>query len=245
MQPLRVTLRLGEPIARGTFPLLLDGLLAWAVVDNELSMATDVNDTRLVSSLATGLPLETAVVGGHEVWCASAWMPVGRVGPTCEIDPNSYSGISQQRILTRKSDLVDFSAAVASGLVRIRTIDKDKIGPNAYVLDTSRGLFKNYHLSYTLKSVDALEAWCIGDPHLIEEYLRDIEFVGPKRRLGHGMVTSIEVVPDERAVDLWRLRPLPERSDDIECVAVRMPARSPYWVPENAVHQEAPTAIFW
>lgn len=248
MQPLRVTVRLGTPIARGAYPMLLDGLLAYAVVENEMSMADDENDPRLLSELAKALPFKKTAIGGHDIWCASAWMPVGRVDAAGKLCEDSVSGATEPRLLTRKSDVHAIAMHIESGLIHAKGIDPNNIAPKAGVLDTARGLFKNTSMTYGLKAVWALEAWCIGDRDLIEQYLATIEFIGAKRRLGHGRVESWDVSLDDRAEALWRLRPLPrDTTADSKTSGVPMPLPlcSPYWAPQNAVMQVAPAAIFW
>lgn len=251
MEPLRVTFHLAEPLGKGAFPTLLDGIVAYCCVEDQLAMLDDFEDTRSIHELAAHLPFAHQQISGHDVWCASALLPVGRVRGVRHIDYTSTTGPSQLRQITRKSDLYDYAKAIDQGLVRARGIEPGKVGPNALVFDTSRGLFKNLLMTYQLKFVSTLEAWCIGDRDALAGYLSGLDYIGPKRRLGHGRVSRIDVDSDPRASELWKLRPLPveriQRTDDETDthVEVDAPVQAPYWQHGKSVRQRAPAAIFW
>lgn len=253
MRPLRIELHFAEPIGTGGFQPLADGLLAWCATEEALAWA-EPDDPRSIRELANDLPLERAPVDGGFVWKASAWMPVGRVGAQERIDLGAPSGPTQMRMLTRKSDVCEIARLTGDGVIVARGFDRERPAPYALALDTARGLLKNTLITYPLKSVAAIEAWCIGEQDVIETLLSShVDFFGAKRRLGHGRVRQIVVTPDERASRLWRLRPLPEElvacepeaPACIERARVMMPLRSPYWDRASFSSQWAPVGMFW
>jgi CRISPR type IV-associated protein Csf3 len=248
MSPLRVELHLSEPLVRGTFPQLLDALLAYCVTQEGLALAEE-DDPRPLRALARDLPLASVSGGDGRVWCASAFVPKGRVRADGTVDQLSYSGQTQCRRLTRRSDLAEFSAALERGLVKQPRFDRKRIRPFQGRLNTAGGLFKNSLLTYALKDVSCLEAWCVGDARRVRDLLERIEYVGMRRGLGHGRVRRAEVVPDARADILWQLRPLPadlaKRSAFPERFEVTMPPAAPYWCTSGAIAQKLPVESLW
>lgn len=252
MRPLRVEIHLVEPIVPGSFPRLLDGLLAHCAVEDALMLADDETDTRPLRELGDELPLAQVEGCDAKVWKASALMPIGRITDTGDVDPYSVSGPTQLRMLNRRSDVFEIARLTGLGFLPARGLDLKKPQHGALKLDTGRSLLKEAHITYSLKHVHAVEAWCIGDPDHIEALLNHVEFLGAKRRLGHGKVRRISVVDDPRAEQLWALRPipldaisLPEPSACRDKAAFRLPPRAPYWDSGNAIDQLVPAAIFW
>ena len=252
MKPLRVEIHLIEPIVPGAFPRLFDGLLADCAVEDALMLSDDENDPRLLRDLGDELPLAQVEGCKENIWKASALMPIGRITPECGIDPYSVSGPTQLRMMNRRSDVFEIARLTGLGFLPSKGLDLKNPQHGALQLNTSAGLLKEVYITYPLKLVHALEAWCIGDPDHIEALLAHVEFLGAKRRLGHGRVRTIKVVEDERATQLWALRPLP-----IECgtstiasacqdrAPFRVPPRAPYWDAKFAIEQHVPAAIFW
>lgn len=261
MKPLRVTIKLRSPLGENSLPRLLDGLLAWCATEdflgNMMDDDCDMDESMHVSELSENLPLASIQSAHGPVWMSSVWMPVGRVkeleSGNISLDKNSYAGYHDQRMFTRKSDVFEIARLIGNGFIRVRGYDVKNPKPYEQQVNTGSGLFKGYKLSYALRSVTAIEAWCIGDQDHIQALLDShVEFIGAKRRLGHGAVSEISVVEDDRAQTLWRLRPLPSdiRSDfDIPVLAdqveIDSPLRAPYWAREDAIRQLAPASIFW
>lgn len=252
MKPLRVTIKLAEPIAASTFPRLLDGLLAHCAVEDALTFCDDENDQRPLRELGDELPLQRVEGCAEKVWKASAFMPVGRITDDCSVDHFSVTGHTQIRKLIRRSDVHEIARLTGLGFIPARGFDPDKPKHGAIQLDTARGLLKESAITYALKHVHAIEAWCIGEQDHIEALLTHVEFLGAKRRLGHGKVQSIEVVEDERANRLWELRPLPMDAKTssaapacLDRIPAFLPPRAPYWDRKFAVEQGVPSAMFW
>lgn len=255
MKPLRVQITLDAPVASGAFPRLLDGLLAWCATQDALTLANDEDDPRPLRELGNDLPLERVPVSGGGLWKASAWMPVGRVLGDGQLDPLSVSGATQSRKLVRRSDVDEIAYLMGEGFISSRGFKPHDHKPFAMQLSTDKGLLKNSLVTYSLKMVHAVEAWCIGDQDMIEMLLMHAEFIGAKRRLGHGKVRSTLVEEDERAAHLWALRPLPAEVLDkqpkpsmqacSERVPMDSPLCAPYWDSRYSVRQAAPLAMFW
>lgn len=251
MKPLRVEIHLVEPIVPSSFPRLLDGLLAHCAVEDALTYA-DESDTRALRELGDNLPLAQVDHCDVKVWKASGFMPIGRITAAGAVDPLSVSGPTHLRMMNRKSDVFEIARLTGLGFLPSRGIDLKNPQHGALKLDTGRSLLKESHITYPLKLVHAVEAWCIGDRDHIEALLAHVEFLGAKRRLGHGKVRCIRVVEDTRAEQLWALRPLPHGlarpSTAQPCQEVApflLPAHAPYWDSRNALEQLIPTALFW
>jgi CRISPR type IV-associated protein Csf3 len=238
---LRVELHLCSPVVAPRYPWLLDSLLAACAVEDALSEA-DPDDQRPLRELGEALPLSMTTVASERVWQASALVPRASESAHC---------FAQSRRMVRRTDEQSLSDALASGVVRTRGFDPADPKPYAYKLDTARGLLKNAATIYTLRRVDVLEAWCIGDAPAIEALLTTYaRQVGPIRRLGHGRVAEVRVVPDDRAHELWRLRPLPIEAESIGNgvdggIQLTMRPRPPYWSGEGAMPHSTPAAVFW
>jgi CRISPR type IV-associated protein Csf3 len=251
MKPLRVEIHLVEPIVPSSFPRLLDGLLAHCAVEDALSYADD-SDTRPVRELGENLPLAQLEGCDPKVWKASAFMPIGRITATGDVDHLSVTGATHLRMFNRKSDVFEIARLTGLGFLSSRGLDLNNPQHGALQLDTGRSLLKESHITYPLKMVHAVEAWCIGDQDHVEALLNHVEFLGAKRRLGHGKVRRISVAEDERADDLWALRPIPAsalpptRAHACQNRTLfRVPPRAPYWDLKNAVDQLVPNALFW
>jgi CRISPR type IV-associated protein Csf3 len=239
---LRVELHLCSPVVAPRYPWLLDSLLAACAVEDALADA-DPDDPRPLRELGEALPLAITTVAGEPIWQASALVPRASDSAQC---------FSQSRRMVRRTDETALSDALAQGVVRTRGFDPADPKPYAYKLDTARGLLKNAATIYTLRQVDVLEAWCIGDADAIEALLTNhARQVGPIRRLGHGRVAQVRVMPDDKAHDFWRLRPLPIEQGDASqggvdgTIQISMRPRPPYWSGEGAMPHSTPAAVFW
>lgn len=249
IQPLHVQIDLASPICIGPVAPSLDGVLAWAKTQDELQLC-DEDDPRHIRDLANHLPLDHVEVDAARVWKASFFIPKGRIRSDGTVDALAFTGHSQSRLATRKSDVVELSRLIADGFIPVRKLDPNNIAPFAHQLQTDGGLLKNYLFLYHLKNVSALEAWCVGDPTAIEDLLRShVDFLGANRRLGHGKVKNIVVREDQKALQLWRLRPLPKSAHDASSsgdrVVLSLPLRPPYWAQENKRLQCSAPAIFF
>lgn len=149
------------------------------------------------------LPLEWVSQGGERIWKASQMhlVPGGDV---------------QMRQRIRRTDY-------AEGVERFRAVGAGKI-PNH---TPGTGPFKDYQLLAPDQFFPRAEAWCIGDRERLTVLLESLRYVGKERKNGLGRVASIEIEPDQTALDGWCWRPLGEQRPGY--VPVAMPPSPPYW----------------
>lgn len=80
-------------------------------------------------------------------------------------------------------------------------------GPN--VVTQGTGPYKGYQLMARGLQVAVAVAWAVGDSQGIADLLGRVRNLGKLARLDMGRVGRIEVVPDEQAAELWRVRAMP------------------------------------
>lgn len=216
MKPLKLTWRLVSPIVVSAYPLHLDALVAFATAEEGKQQdlaAWDMNAT-------LELPFERAVKGGLECWKASALQAV---------EPGEHS----MRFWTRKSDPYDYAARLEAGQLDVKT----KIPLKSYGIkfDQVRGQFKQMYKWLPVRSVQHLQAWCIGDEDRINELLAPaagyITYLGPKTRMGYGRVAEFTCEVDVSARENWMKRVLPWHEEGF--VQVEAATQPPYWDIEN------------
>lgn len=199
MEPCRVTFRFANLVSVSDSPTHLDGLLAWASVEQARR-----NDDADLDRAAASLPLARS--GEPEVFCASA----------LQFD---YMSPPSFRTLVRKTDVDDYAAALAHGRISLaRPRDQLPVGA---------GPLRNYLVSYSVRQAAAATAWCIGDIDAVRNLLAEIKHVGRFGRMGYGLIVETTVEHDEEAVAKWKLRHLPWREDGyIPCLGN---FQAPYW----------------
>lgn len=206
MQGLQIDCLLATPWCPPAHGLHLDGLLAWALVQDTVATRGAAAD---YESIISDLPLLKHESG---VWCASMLTPVGWLG-------------QERRYLTAKTPVEAMARCIGSGAVDTK---------GGSVIDTVRGPAKNGQLFITLEHVQGLRAWCIGDADAVEDLLSRIDSVGVKSRIGFGTLRPFEdgalwrVSPSEEAEQGWKRRNSPVRLVDQSHQAVGS-WRAPYW----------------
>lgn len=227
MDALRIEIDLVTPMVIPSMPIHLDALLAYAVTEDAL---LDNANEGMVRDLAE--PLLESVLQQHRedgewVWKASALVAEG-------------VGDASLRMWTRKTDPYDIAARIEGGDIATRT--KFPLKPFALKVDTVRGKLKNHFQRYPVREVKTLVAWCVGDAQAIHDLLdAHIFHIGHKRRIGHGKVKSIRVIPDPAAETKWRLRVLPWTALGYEPLQAAF--RPPYWAIENRQTAYCPPEI--
>jgi CRISPR type IV-associated protein Csf3 len=199
MEPLRVEFKFANLVSISDQPLHLDGLLAWAAVEQARRDGEEDLDRAAVT-----LPLLRR--GDPKVWCASAL--------TFDyLTPPSF------RMLVRKTDVEDYAEAISSGRI--------KLAKSRDQLPVMSGPLRDHLVPYSVRQADRALAWCLGDVESVRALLAEIRHVGRYGRMGYGLVTSISVEQDVEAEWKWKLRHLPWREEGyLPCIGNY---RAPYW----------------
>lgn len=212
--PFRVRWRLDRPMVITDAPLALDGLLAWARVEEEKVRRPQASEADLTRA-SLDLPLQRHGEADDWVWRAS-WLVCT---PALEATP--VFSIRKTNLRALASDRID---ANGHGVFAPpRKLNKVQLGS---------GALKLYALRDTVQWMERVEAWGVGDPDRCRELLARITALGPKRRNGYGHVRQVTVEPWAEATDLWRWRPLPASaivSGDHRYAPSIGPLRPPYW----------------
>lgn len=237
-QPLRISWNLATDLVLGGNPIHLDALVAYAKTKMELNLRgldTNSTDTTLIRDLANDLPLAKETRGDQWVYQASAIMPA-----------EGAEVIHGMRYWTRRTNEIDYAERVHSGEMESASIIAKRLAgkviptpkamkPYSHVIDTVRGLHKNIYKFYPTKTVQTIHAWCIGDRDQLQELLDPsagyILSIGPRKRNGHGLISSFDIVEDKAALELWDNRVLPWMHEGAE--PMELAAHPPYWAPEN------------
>lgn len=224
MEPLRLTWELSSPMASGPHPLHLDGLLAYAIVEEAIvNGSIGDRDPRTLREVATGpLPLGRDERDGHWCWQASV------------LRPRDGARGHSMRYWTRRTDEEDYAARAEAGQIHGR-FKFPKKEPYGHAVHTDRGLFKQLFKFFPVQDVPVVEAWCIGDMEHIDALLHPdsgyVTHIGAKTRMGLGKVKSFTVERDPLALTNWKRRVTPWPQDG--AVATELAARPPYWAIEN------------
>ena len=217
LTPLRVTFHLAEPVVTGAFPLHLDALVAYVETQKKLR-DPDVDSSASIRSLADDLPFGKMERDGDWVWAASALIP-------------STVGDQHVRMWRIHAPLDDYAQRFDQRQIESRA--KFPLKPFAQIMDTQRGVMKGMLERYPVHNIEKFEAWCLcSDRQRLDELLSEIQYIGARRRVNHGRLKCApEIVKDESALDLWKLRVLPWQEDGY--VPVQAGIRPPYWAPET------------
>lgn len=213
--PLRIEFKMAGPIQMDYLPIHLDGLLAWAYLQEQQYLFTkgerdlppcpqDPDDP-----MYSDLPIKSE--GG--VYCASVLLAP------------STQGVST-RFFTRKSDTTLLADLGLEELNTGRGVIPNQ--SNSMVMDTTRGELKAHFGREQLRHVQSLVAYAIGDKAAIEQLLSDhVHSLGKNRAKGFGRVASINVEIDPSAEENWRVRAMPEKRPGY--IPIPAPIRPPYW----------------
>lgn len=243
MTPLKITFRVSGGLVPPPYPLHLDALLAYRVTKDTLHYLEDEGQPSVdaLRALADDLPFARHEQDGEWVWKASAIMPVGKVA-------------NSSRFYTQRRDKADYVMRVVHGhVLHGRYKPGAPMTPYQFQIDTLRGVHRNllgyYPIQhgYTRDGKDfcvELEAWCVGQRDVIEDYLTDggITHLGSRRRAGHGRIESVTVEEDAAALENWKLRvrPWAMREDD---APIQAAWRAPYWANENRGQAFCPLSV--
>lgn len=209
--PLRIEWALATPWCPPPQGLHLDGLIAWAVVQQ---LQVDGAMPATYEEAIADLPFEKYESPEGWVWKASMVRPVEVKG-------------SERRYMTTKTASAEFAERMHSGAID---------GKPLTTVDTVRGPYKNDAFWYTAEHADRLVAYCIGDPERIVPLLDHVTHIGKRMRLDHGRVAPVDgmlatVVEDESALNLWRQRNMPAPDNGHQPVMGRL--QPPYWMGEG------------
>lgn len=226
-KPLSVTFELAGAWVPPSYPMHLDGLLAYVITQRELAdMETPpANEAELIALAENpdAMPLARFFRDGQWVWMASAL-----------IVQNARS--HESTFFTSRVDTTALAVKVGHGAVQFGRLDPSrKMAPLAGNIDTTRGTFRGRLETFPTEQGKngglILKAWCLGDVERIEELLTD-EFapthLGKHRASGYGRIRRVTVAPDDAAHERWmdRVRPWALSEDDIP---VQAACRAPYW----------------
>lgn len=236
---LRVECRLAGPWVPPAFGLHLDGLLAWARVQECLQQGAEAGEPDYENILAS-LPLQRDPA--TSAWCASLFATVGWAG-------------QERRYLTAKTPVEAMCREIIAGSLEAKGGAK---------IDTVRGLAKNGQAFFTAEHAQGLRAWCVGDPddivHLLTSFVHG---VGQKTRSGFGSMiegpdgSCWTVVEDEEAHQKWRYRSMPVATDGAAFQAPNSGAglgdgilvpgvgswKPPYWAGQEMVWRPLPVRL--
>lgn len=208
-KPFKVTIRFKSPVVlESEYPIHLDGLLAWAITQEE----ADVEHESWAFAEDLSMWLDSAENKNGKVWKASRLM----------FTPMRERG---QINMIRKSDpeqfLQDFDAGMFQHSRGITSIN------------TRSGQYRAYQLLVPYQWMEKAEAWGVGDIKEVASLLVHLKNIGKQGRNGFGLIESVTVEADlVAAEEKWRIRILPQNmagmpgvdyAPAIHCLSV------PYW----------------
>lgn len=183
--PLRIEMDLAGPMERPADPIHFDGLIAHLLVKRDLPADATIDRIR---TTILALPLERRETGGDWTWAAS----------TIAFEWTSPPMHGFATLAIRAAEISRFQETGAFTNRKPET-----------KIDTSKSTFKAGVWARERQWAARAVAFCIGDEEEVRDLLSRLEQIGPRRRLGAGMVTGTRVVVDGRAHDLWSRRSLP------------------------------------
>lgn len=212
MQALKIECRVANAWSPPDLGVHLDGLIAWALVEQARKSGQVITD---YDEILSDLPLSRhEFPNGEWVWQASQLVPVDMYGV-------------ERRMLTGRTPANEMFNLVAKGVV------SSKGGK----WDGSRGPEKNNQVFYTTERIGGLKGWCIGDADALADLLDEVRAVGTRTRIGMGALIPFEddkfwrITPCDDAATLWSLRNLPDLQGvpDLSRYADIGTYRPPYW----------------
>lgn len=200
-QPLRVVFDLSTPVAGFAHPLHLDSLVAYAAVEQAMRQP-DLDPTQtkleLVDAVCANLPIAKEIHGKQFCYQASVLRP-------------TKVGVHQTRMFTRVTDIEHMSYQFEKG--ELTGLSNREIGPFSKHIDTSSGPYKNTLEYYPTRMVSQFEAFVVGDLAYLDAYLNPsngfIQYLGAKRRLGHGKISGFKIEVCNQAAERWKERIMP------------------------------------
>ena len=215
LKPFRVEFDLCSPIQMDYLPIHLDGLIAWALLQDEIQAflkgerENAPNPADCDSSLYASLPLKRE----NGVYCASVILPG-------QVDGQST------RYFTRGSDAESLATlGIRESEGRGTLIRNMK---NMRRIFTSGGALKAGFEINQVQHVPTCVGYGIGDIESVQSLLKaHVAGLGKNRAKGHGSISDIRVEEDELAHEHWKLRAMPSQFDG--GVPIITPVRPPYW----------------
>jgi CRISPR type IV-associated protein Csf3 len=205
--PLRVEFAIcNDIVLTNDLPIHLDALLAWAQ-GQELESQGCPNPWA-----ATDLDdcLDRCMENSDRpVWCASQIM----------ID---FEGDMEWRTMIRKTD--------PEAMMNYRS--QSVLDMRANKVNLNSGQHRGYLLFTPLRHAKKAVAWCMGDPDILRRRLGLIRHLGKMGRNGHGTVTGVTLIEDDRAEQMWRYRTIPDGVAGVPGLAYGRTAETicfPYW----------------
>lgn len=213
-EPLRIEIRMATPIVIPSHIKCLDGLIAWARVEEAIAAGVAVPECYEVQH---DLPLAKYEVGGQWVFKASAFQ-------------YEWSGERFESHRIKRQHVGDYAGSWMRGAIASSRKGRIRV-------DTGSGATKAGLYPVAKRQCDVARAWCIGDPAGVERLMRGVVTFGKGRNRGAGLVVSIDVVRDERALQLWDRRPMPMQGSAEHASRYALgahPLHPPYWDTRNA-----------
>lgn len=228
--PFRVEFDLCAPLETDFVPVHLDGLLAWAYLQEEVTAYLNnerpnaPNPADVNSDLYASLPLRRE----QGVYCASMILPSEVVG-------------SSVRYFVRGSDaesLATFGIRESSGAgTLIRNMK------NVRAIQTQRGPLKSVFETRQVQHVPMCLAYGVGDIEVIHKLLTNhVTGLGKNRAKGYGSVSEIRVIEDKEGLENWKMRAMARPFEG--SMPMISPTRPPYWNKSLRVIAHVPKAIF-
>lgn len=219
MTPLRIDFHLETPVKVPEYPIHLDGVLAWAAVQEGVLQGISMEEAQ------KHLPLEIARQDEHEVWKAS-WIDFSH-GPRM--------AYPMSRPFEVQSIILDMGHAYKW---------KRRNKWDEYV---DSGVNKAYLFTHPVRLSSMARAWCVGDKDQLNYLLNTwITHLGKLARLDMGRIKDITIMEDKRALDRWSWRTLPWPKENY--ISVYETTSPPYWKRENRQKAWIPDAMhidFW
>ena len=185
MEPLHIRWHLARPLIVPEYPIHLDGLLAWARVEEDRE--------RGIAGFAgqEDLPLARFETGSGWVWQAS-WLTICPAGEVRQVP------------MVRRADEAAFAQDLAAGIWSARR----KISS----INLGSGRYKAYAFNVPTQWADHVDAFCVGDAERVKALVARITALGKLSRNGWGRVAKVEVQTGAEPM-AWLRRTMPADCD--------------------------------
>ena len=217
-QPLRIVYECSTPVAGFSYPLHLDSLVAYAAVEfamRQPGLNPLQSKLAFVDEICADLPIAKEIRGDMFCYQASVLKPV-------------KVGVHQARMFTRVTDIEHMSHQVEKG--DLTGFTRKDLGPFGKIINIASGPYKNTLEFYPTRMVSKFEGFIVGDLDQLESYLNPssgfVQYLGSKRRLGHGRISRFMIEPCTEASERWKERIVPW--DDSGHVPIQSAVIPPY-----------------
>jgi CRISPR type IV-associated protein Csf3 len=200
-------------------PIMLDGLLAWALAPFHCKGDPPARDEPPDD---IPLPLGRWEIGGVWGWHASTLFP----------DGENYETLQywRKRFRQSRAELVSKIERSAAAHQKVaRAIAEDEGDETNVTVNIASGSYRDYNMPMPLVLTSKMTAWALGDRKRVEQILRKhIRNLGKKRAYGKGRISSVVVEHCEQDFSLTddglAMRWLPQEGG----LRIVRP-RPPYW----------------